>query len=101
RAGRGGAGGRGRRDHGGGAARPFRRRGRTSPRGDALMDMKRIGIVVGGGPAPGPNAVLTAAVIEAVKHGRVPLGFQDGFHWLAQRYTDEQREMTIDEVSHA
>ena len=65
------------------------------------MAMRRIGIVVGGGPAPGTNAVIAAAVIEAVKLGRVPIGFQDGFHWLAQRYTDEQREMTIDEVSRA
>jgi 6-phosphofructokinase len=65
------------------------------------VTMRRIGIVVGGGPAPGTNAVIAAAVIEAVKLGRVPIGFQDGFHWLAQRYTDEQHEMTIDEVSRA
>jgi 6-phosphofructokinase 1 len=36
-----------------------------------------------------------------VKLGCVAVGFHDGFHWLAQRYTDEQHEMTIDEVSHA
>ena len=65
------------------------------------MAMRRIGIVVGGGPAPGTNAVIAAAVIEAVKLGCVPIGFRDGFHWLAQRYTDEQHEMTIDEVSRA
>jgi 6-phosphofructokinase 1 len=29
----------------------------------------------------------------------VPIGFHDGFDWLAQRYTDEQHELTIDEVS--
>jgi 6-phosphofructokinase 1 len=29
----------------------------------------------------------------------VPIGFTDGFDWLAQRYTDEQHELTIDEVS--
>ncbi len=63
------------------------------------MTVRRIGIVVGGGPAPGTNAVIAAAVIEAVKLGCVPIGFQDGLHWLAQRYTDEQHEMTIDEVS--
>jgi 6-phosphofructokinase len=63
------------------------------------MAVKRIGIVVGGGPAPGTNGVISAAAIEAIKAGSVPIGFQDGFEWLAQRYTDEQRELTIDEVS--
>ena len=65
------------------------------------MAMKRIGIVVGGGPAPGTNAVIAAAVIEAVKLECTPIGFHEGFHFLAQRYTDEQHEMTIDEVSRA
>src|SRR5881409_1821314 len=65
------------------------------------MAMKRIGIVVGGGPAPGTNAAIAAAVIEAVKLGCTPIGFHDGFHFLAQRYTDEQHEMTIEEVSRA
>src|SRR5206468_3515090 len=67
----------------------------------AAMAMKRIGIVVGGGPAPGTNAAIAAAVIEAVKLGCTPIGFHDGFHFLAQRYTDEQHEMTIEEVSRA
>lgn len=63
------------------------------------MGMKRIGVLVGGGPAPGTNAVIAASVIEAVKLGCVPIGFHEGFQWLAERYTDEQHEMTIDEVS--
>ena len=63
------------------------------------MPIKRIGIVVGGGPAPGTNGVISAVAIEAIKVGSVPIGFHDGFDWLAQRYTDEQHELTIDEVS--
>src|SRR6185369_4435958 len=63
------------------------------------MAIKRIGILVGGGPAPGTNAVIGAATIEALNCGVVPIGFHDGFEWLAQRYTDEQHELTIDEVS--
>jgi 6-phosphofructokinase 1 len=63
------------------------------------MTMKRIGIVVGGGPAPGTNAVIAAAVIEAVKLGCVPIGFHDGLDWLAQRFTDEQHAMTIHDVA--
>src|ERR671915_51500 len=63
------------------------------------MAIKRLGILVGGGPAPGTNGVISAVVIEAVKAGCTPVGFHDGFEWLAQRYTDEQHEMTIEEVS--
>ncbi len=61
--------------------------------------MKRIGILVGGGPAPGTNGVIAAVAIEAIKSGCTPIGFHHGFEWLSQRYTDEQHEMTIDEVS--
>jgi 6-phosphofructokinase 1 len=61
--------------------------------------IKRIGILVGGGPAPGTNGVISAVAIEAIKAGCTPVGFHDGFEWLAQHYTDEQHELTIDEVS--
>ena len=63
------------------------------------MAIKRIGVLVGGGPAPGTNGVISAVVIEAVKAGCAAVGFHDGFEWLAQCYTDEQHEMTIDEVA--
>jgi ATP-dependent phosphofructokinase / diphosphate-dependent phosphofructokinase len=63
------------------------------------MAIKRLGIIVGGGPAPGTNGVISAVAIEAIRVGIVPIGFTDGFEFLAQRYTDEQRELTIDEVS--
>jgi ATP-dependent phosphofructokinase / diphosphate-dependent phosphofructokinase len=63
------------------------------------VNVKRMGIVVGGGPAPGTNGVISAVAIEALKLGCAPVGFHDGFEWLAQRYTDEQHELTIDEVS--
>ncbi len=63
------------------------------------MPIKRIGILVGGGPAPGTNGVIAAIALEAIKVGATPIGFHDGFTWLAQRYTDEQHELTVDEVS--
>ncbi len=63
------------------------------------MPIKRIGIIVGGGPAPGTNGVISAVAIEALKVGCVPIGFNDGFDWLAERYTDEQHELTVEEVS--
>jgi 6-phosphofructokinase len=63
------------------------------------MAIKRIGILIGGGPAPGTNGVIAAVAIEAIKVGCTPIGFHDGFEWLAQRYTDEQHELTVEEVS--
>ena len=63
------------------------------------MATKKLGIVVGGGPAPGTNGVIAAVTIEAINAGVTPIGFHDGFEWLAQRYTDEQHELTINEVS--
>ncbi len=63
------------------------------------MAPKRVGILVGGGPAPGTNGVISAIAIEVIKSGRTAIGFHDGFEWLAQRYTDEQHELSIDEVA--
>ena len=63
------------------------------------MGIKRIGIVVGGGPAPGVNGAIAAITIEAIHHGCSVVGLHDGFEWLSQRFTDEQHELTIDEVS--
>lgn len=47
------------------------------------MNQKRLGIVVGGGPAPGINAVIGATTIEAINRGFEVIGFYDGFRWLA------------------
>ena len=63
------------------------------------MSIKKLGIVVGGGPAPGTNGVIAAVAIEAINAGVTPIGFHDGFEWLAERYTDEWHELTINEVS--
>ena len=63
------------------------------------MAPKRVGILVGGGPAPGTNGVISAIAIEVIKSGRTAIGFHDGFEWLAQRYTDEQHELNVDEVA--
>jgi ATP-dependent phosphofructokinase / diphosphate-dependent phosphofructokinase len=63
------------------------------------MSCDRIGILVGGGPAPGTNGVIAAVAIEGINRGCTVLGIHDGFEWLAQHYTDEQHELTIAEVS--
>lgn len=42
-----------------------------------------MGIIVGGGPAPGINGVIGAAAIEAVNNGLKVVGFYDGFSFLS------------------
>ena len=46
-----------------------------------------LAILVGGGPAPGINAVIAAATIEARNRGLRVLGCHDGYQWLMQKNT--------------
>lgn len=57
------------------------------------MATRRLGIIVGGGPAPGINAVIGAATIEGINRGFEVLGFYDGFRWLASEPFDPQRHV--------
>ncbi|MGB4782806.1 diphosphate--fructose-6-phosphate 1-phosphotransferase [Candidatus Methylomirabilis sp.] len=61
--------------------------------------MKTLGMLVGGGPAPGINGVIAAATMEARNRGVRVLGFYDGFKWLARGDTSHVIELEIDEVS--
>ncbi len=61
--------------------------------------MKTLGILVGGGPAPGINGVIAAATIEARNRGVRVLGFYDGFKWLVRGDTSHVVELAIDDVS--
>ena len=61
--------------------------------------MKTLAILVGGGPAPGINAVIAAATIEARNRGVRVLGCYDGFKWLARGDTGYVTELEIGEVS--
>src|SRR6185503_14555049 len=94
--------------------------GRTNPRHDTIdprrpqrlktnMEGRRIprlprklGILVGGGPAPGINGVIGAAAIEAINNGFSVTGFYDGFQWLSSdRFVAERHavELTIPSVA--
>lgn len=44
----------------------------------------KLAVVVGGGPAPGINGVISAVTFEAVKQGLVVIGVHDGFKWLSK-----------------
>jgi ATP-dependent phosphofructokinase / diphosphate-dependent phosphofructokinase len=61
--------------------------------------MKTLAILVGGGPAPGINAVIAAATIEARNHGLRVLGCYDGFRWLLEGDVRHVVELDIGELS--
>lgn len=61
--------------------------------------MKTLAILVGGGPAPGINAVIAAAAIEARNHGLRVIGCYDGFEWLMRGDSTRVLELEIAEVS--
>ena len=63
------------------------------------MTDKRLGILVGGGPAPGINSALSAAAIEAIKAGLDVTGIYDGFQHLIQGRTDMICPLRLTDVS--
>lgn len=63
------------------------------------MSSGKVGILVGGGPAPGINAVIGAATIKAINEGFEVIGIQDGFKWLVRRDTSHMSSLSIDDVS--
>jgi 6-phosphofructokinase 1 len=60
---------------------------------------KRLGILVGGGPAPGINAVISAVTVAAVLRGFEVVGIQGGFKHLVRRDRSKLRPLSIDDVS--
>ena len=57
--------------------------------------MKTLAILVGGGPAPGINAVIAAAAIEARNQGLRALGLLDGYKWLMRGDLSHVQELDI------
>jgi 6-phosphofructokinase len=60
--------------------------------------MKKLGIVCGGGPAPGINSVIRAVVIEARNRNLEVIGFLDGFSHLSKKEI-VYKNLEIDNVS--
>jgi 6-phosphofructokinase 1 len=58
----------------------------------------RMALLVGGGPAPGINGVISAATIEARNNGIEVVGMQDGFQWLMKGDTKHCRPLDIETV---
>jgi len=63
------------------------------------MAAEAIGIIVGGGPAPGINGVISAATIEAINSGKKVFGIIGGFKALFEGNKDGFIPLTIDDVS--
>ena len=62
------------------------------------MSKGRLGILVGGGPAPGLNGVISAATIEGINQGYEVIGFRDGFKYIAQGDTTQIKPLSIGDV---
>ena len=58
-----------------------------------------VGIIVGGGPAPGINGVISSVTIEAVNQGKKVIGIKGGFKPLFEGRTDCALPLTISDVS--
>ena len=58
-----------------------------------------IGILVGGGPAPGINGVISALTLEARSRAHRVIGIYDGFQWLMKGDTTHVKEIDHDDVS--
>jgi 6-phosphofructokinase len=61
---------------------------------------RRLALVVGGGPAPGINGVISAVTIEASNRGIEVLGIQDGYKRLVQGDISKVRRLQKYEVAH-
>jgi len=59
----------------------------------------KIGILVGGGPAPGINSVISAAVIQARLLGYEVIGIKNGYEYLVKGDTSQVVDLDIEDVS--
>ena len=62
-------------------------------------NQKILAIVVGGGPAPGINGVISAVTIEAINNRIKVIGIYDGFKWLATGDITHIKPLQISDVS--
>src|SRR5690242_5598324 len=58
----------------------------------------RLALLVGGGPAPGINGVISAVTIEARNQGMDVIGLRDGFSWLMEGDVRHCRPLDIADV---
>ena len=68
-----------------------------------MSETGNVGILVGGGPAPGINGVIAAVTIEARNKGCKVYGIYDGYKWLVKGDFDllekNIKELRIKDIS--
>ncbi|MBE2281393.1 MAG: 6-phosphofructokinase [Ignavibacteriaceae bacterium] len=64
-----------------------------------MIAPKKLAILVGGGPAPGINSVISSATIRAAVEGIEIIGIKDGFQWIMDGNISHSEPLTIDSVS--
>jgi ATP-dependent phosphofructokinase / diphosphate-dependent phosphofructokinase len=63
------------------------------------FNLGKLALLVGGGPAPGINGVISSTTIEATNQGYEVIGFRDGFKWLSQGDGTHIKPLTINDVT--
>jgi 6-phosphofructokinase len=63
------------------------------------MNIKKLAIVVGGGPAPGINSVIGAATIRGILSGAEVVGIRDGFKWIMEGNIEHVTPLHIEDIS--
>ncbi len=58
-----------------------------------------VGVLVGGGPAPGIDGVISALTLQARNRGHQVVGIYDGFQWLIAGNTERVKLLDHDDVS--
>ncbi|MGH7916917.1 MAG: 6-phosphofructokinase, partial [Candidatus Binataceae bacterium] len=58
-----------------------------------------LAILVGGGPAPGINGVISSAAIEAINRGLRVVGVLDGYKWLVEGDTKHVLELKLEQLT--
>jgi 6-phosphofructokinase len=64
-----------------------------------MVNKEIVGIIVGGGPAPGINGVISSATIEAINQGKNVVGIKGGFKGLFRGDKNCAIPLTLDDVS--
>ncbi len=64
-----------------------------------MSHARKLAILVGGGPAPGINSVISSATIRGELEGVEVLGIRDGFEWIMQGDISHVARLTTEDVS--
>ena len=65
---------------------------------EMCMPVKRIGILTGGGDAPGLNAVIRAVATKAINSGYEVIGFEEGWRGLLEKKFRKLNLSDVEEI---